>query len=437
MKRLLLTASLVACAVSARAQLLTERFAYANGLITNEYAYHNPTSPDAKKSAVWELTSGSLFAGGGAGWTGVPDDKAVNAGSTAGTNSAVFRMNTVRKDFGNVAVTFRLLNQGLKAAPSVPAQQWDGVHVWLRYQSQYSLYYASINRRDNTAVIKKKVPGGPSNGGTYYNLSPSVPNPVPYNQWQTVRAEAVTNPNGTVTIRLFSSGRLVVQATDNGSMGGAPIRAPGGVGLRGDNANFKLDDFVVTAVGQTTTDSSAPVVSNVRASNGTAMWSTNEPSTSLVQWGRTTAYGSAAQNLTLKTAHALTMTSLTPGALYNYRVTSRNAAGKTTVSGNLTFVAPAPAQSVAFSGVGSTNRTTSSADIVWKTNVPADSQVEYGLTTSYGLKTPVQVTKVTSHRIRLSGLRAGTRYYYRVRSAGKTEPVTHALTTLSATTAAK
>jgi hypothetical protein len=50
----------------------------------------------------------------------------------------------------------------------------------LRYQSETSLYYASINRRDGTSVIKKKVTGGPDNGGTYYDLTPYVAHAVPY-----------------------------------------------------------------------------------------------------------------------------------------------------------------------------------------------------------------------------------------------------------------
>src|SRR5881275_100327 len=37
------------------------------GLVTNEYAYFNPTSLAAKLSPDWEVTNGSLFAHDGAG----------------------------------------------------------------------------------------------------------------------------------------------------------------------------------------------------------------------------------------------------------------------------------------------------------------------------------------------------------------------------------
>ncbi len=228
--------------------LLSEEFNRPNGLITNEYAYWNPDEPDAVTSLFWELDSGSFFAEGRAGWTGVPDDVTPNATSTNGTNSAVFRLSTKRADFTNVTVSFSLLNQGLSSSPSTPPVDWDGLHIWLRYQNEYNLYYASINRRDNTVVVKKKVPGGSSNGGTYYQLSSSVRYVVPYNMWQEVTATVNDNKDGSVTIRLYSGKNMLVEATDDGSLGGPPLRGSGKVGLRGDNANLKFKNFRVTAL---------------------------------------------------------------------------------------------------------------------------------------------------------------------------------------------
>jgi hypothetical protein len=225
-----------------------DSFAYPNGLITNEYAYWNPSDPRAVQSPVWEMTSGSLFASNGEGWSGIPDDVGPNPTSSSGTDSAVFRLTTKENDFGDVAVSFKLLNQGLSSTASTPPVAWDGIHVFLRYQSEFNLYYASIDRRDNTVVIKKKVPGGPSNGGTYYDLSPNVSHVVPYNSWQIVRATVQNNANRSVTIKLYSGDNLLVSATDDGSIGGPPITAPGKVGIRGDNCNFKVDDFSVSSL---------------------------------------------------------------------------------------------------------------------------------------------------------------------------------------------
>jgi predicted GH43/DUF377 family glycosyl hydrolase len=56
------------------------------------------------------------------------------------------------------------------------------------------------------------------------------------------------------------------------------------------------------------------------------------------------------------------------------------------------------------------------AKIAWKTNEMADSQVEYGLTPSYGALSPFDSTLITSHAMTLSGLQPNKTYHYRVKS---------------------
>ena len=232
------------------ASLMHYYFNVPDGLVTNEYAYKNPTRPDAVKSATWEVTSGSLFVKNKAGWSGIPDRVSPNATSANGTDSAVFRLTTKRANFGNVAVSFKLRNEGLSSTTKTPPKDWDGVHIFLRYQSERSLYVASINRRDNTATIKKKVPmppascPEPSNGGCYYDLAKVVSHSVPYGAWQSVRATVKNSADGSVTINLYAGHTLLLTATDNG-IGGSPITAPGKVGIRGDNCQFSFDNFTV------------------------------------------------------------------------------------------------------------------------------------------------------------------------------------------------
>ncbi len=60
--------------------------------------------------------------------------------------------------------------------------------------------------------------------------------------------------------------------------------------------------------------------------------------------------------------------------------------------------------------------TASGATITWTTDEVADTQVEYGTTTSYGSSTTLDTTLVTSHSAALSGLSASTLYHYRVKS---------------------
>src|SRR5437773_12453963 len=68
------------------------------------------------------------------------------------------------------------------------------------------------------------------------------------------------------------------------------------------------------------------------------------------------------------------------------------------------------------SGVTATAVAATSATIQWTTNEASDSQVEYGLTASYGSTTTLDVTPRTAHSVALSGLSDGTTYHYQVKS---------------------
>ncbi|MDX1535852.1 MAG: LamG-like jellyroll fold domain-containing protein, partial [Candidatus Spechtbacterales bacterium] len=91
----------------------------------------------------------------------------------------------------------------------------------------------------------------------------------------------------------------------------------------------------------------------------------------------------------------------------------------TTYSGNTMIDEVAPAQDTTpptLSNIQATNITTSGATITWTTSEQADSQVEFGTTTSLGTNTPLVTTMQTSHTINLSNLTENTTYYYTVKS---------------------
>ncbi|MCX5999857.1 MAG: fibronectin type III domain-containing protein, partial [Chloroflexi bacterium] len=89
------------------------------------------------------------------------------------------------------------------------------------------------------------------------------------------------------------------------------------------------------------------------------------------------------------------------------------------------------------SAVSASSLSISTATITWATDELATSQVEYGLTTSYGSTTTLDTSLVTSHNVNLSGLAANTPYHYRVKSndAGGNEAVSgdYSFTTYAAT----
>ena len=101
-----------------------------------------------------------------------------------------------------------------------------------------------------------------------------------------------------------------------------------------------------TAVGVSVTvanDTTPPIISSVSASNissaaATITWATNEAGDSQVDYGLTTAYGSSTPlNLSLLTAHAVTLTGLLATTTYHYRVRSRDAAGNLATSADFTL----------------------------------------------------------------------------------------------------
>ena len=227
--------------------LFAPTFAAGTRLVTNDYAYFNPTAAGAARSFDWIVTSGSLFTHNHAGWTGVPDSLQPDINSNSGTGSAIFRLVTRRRDFDTVAISFNLLNQGYVTTQKTPAHAWDGVHLFLHYRSQHSLYALTINRRDSTVLVKKKRPGGPANGGTYTTLAPPVHYTPPLDRWQHILAVITTNGNRTVTITAYLNGKLLTSATDTGA-DGPPLIGQGAIGLRGDNTQFQFRHFLIRAL---------------------------------------------------------------------------------------------------------------------------------------------------------------------------------------------
>jgi hypothetical protein len=77
---------------------------------------------------------------------------------------------------------------------------------------------------------------------------------------------------------------------------------------------------------------------------------------------------------------------------------------------------PSDTTAPTISGISASGILSNSATINWATNEAADSQVEYGPTTSYGNSTSLDTSLVTSHAQTFSGFSPLTLYHYRVKS---------------------
>jgi hypothetical protein len=126
--------------------------------------------------------------------------------------------------------------------------------------------------------------------------------------------------------------------------GGAPVswtkRTVKGV----EYAVFAADAGAYQAV--YANDTNAPAINTINATadnegHATISWKTDEPSTSLVQYGRTSALGYEQEDTAEVSTHKVELTGLAPGATYSFKVSSTDSAGNTATSSVSTFNTPA------------------------------------------------------------------------------------------------
>jgi hypothetical protein len=168
-----------------------------------------------------------------------------------------------------------------------------------------------------------------------------------------------------------------------------------------------------------TTQTAPPIISAVTATavsptSETITWTTDQASTSVVNFGGTTSYGSQMSSSTMLTSHSVTLTGLTQGTNYDFDVVSVNAASQSTTSANSSFLTLTPAPAI--SAITVSSITTTGATITWTTDLASSSQVFYGTNTAYGSQSTLNSTLVTAHSVLLTGLTAGTTYDFEVAS---------------------
>ncbi|MFZ2959893.1 MAG: fibronectin type III domain-containing protein [Candidatus Ozemobacteraceae bacterium] len=174
-----------------------------------------------------------------------------------------------------------------------------------------------------------------------------------------------------------------------------------------------------------TLDPYPPSISNVQvitilSSSATIIWSTDEDSTSQVEYGTTPNLGNASTLYGIYTKnHSVTVVGLQSETTYYFHVKSLDRSKNLGTSDTLTFLTPDVTAPI-ISGVAASLVTGTGALINWTTGEDGTSQVDYGLTKSYGYSTALVTTPERFHSIELTGLVSSSTWHFRVRSKDAT-----------------
>lgn len=159
-----------------------------------------------------------------------------------------------------------------------------------------------------------------------------------------------------------------------------------------------------------------PMAINVSDTGATVIWKTDEPATSGVSWNDGTAHGVLSDE-GLSTTHSMRIAGLTAATHYFFTVSSKDGfANGPTLSAVTSFTTqPAPDTKppvfILAPAVKSVNH--QMALIYWETDEPADSVIEYGTSSALG-SSDAHAERLTKHNLPLTGLAAGTAYFFRV-----------------------
>ena len=175
-------------------------------------------------------------------------------------------------------------------------------------------------------------------------------------------------------------------------------------------------DFSLTNGGNKSVNQGSSVTNSVTATLVSGTSQSISFSTSGLPTGAMATFSPTSCSPTCPTTLTISTLSTTPAGNYTITVTGTAIGGLTKQTTFALTVIGVDRTAPIISSVSANSLTSSSATITWTTDEPADSQVEYGLTTSYGQSSALQSTLVTSHSAAISGLSAGSLYHYRVKS---------------------
>jgi hypothetical protein len=230
--------------------VLRQDFTGPDGVFVDQSSFYTAADQGRSENPEWLAESGVLRRQSGVGRT----------------DSDVFRMWTRRADLHFPAVTMDVRLRGFTGGD----QPWHGINLWLNEslctpvpdcslvddRGGVSGYALDFVNRDGTLTVLKKVPGDTRDtypdratsyvqGGTYYELATADWSPA-MDRTYAWSAQAVDLGDRGVLLRLTVDDEILLEVLDSGAVGGPPLRDGGRVGLRGDHADFEVDDIRIS-----------------------------------------------------------------------------------------------------------------------------------------------------------------------------------------------
>lgn len=330
-----------------------------------------------------------------------------------------------------------------------------------KYSTSSGTAYGSMTAFDTTgATSHSTTVSGLSNAGSYIYYvkcqdGQGNTNATDYSISFTVAADttspsvAITAPTNSAIVS-GSSVTISADASDDVSVSGVQFKLDGStnIGAEDTSAAYSVawdstaavdgshtltavardgsSNITTSAVITVTIDNTSPVRSAGAPSGAlvvgttatTLSVTTNEAATCKYSTSSGTAYGSmTAFSTTSGTSHSSAISGLTP-ASYTYYVKCQDGQGNTNATDySISFSVAADTTAPAISSISSGTPGQAGTTITWTTDENANSQVVYGLTSSYGSQTTLDTNMGTAHGVSITGLAASTAYHFAVVSA--------------------
>jgi len=215
-----------------------------------------------------------------------------------------------------------------------------------------------------------------------------------------------TNPEATVTLEAGKTYYMAVQGVDKQGVAG------------------ELSEEVTAIVSGP--DTVPPVISgvslvNITASSAVVAFSTNEEAYVQVEYGKTTSLGSLTGLTTVSSKnHAVTLSNLSGGTTYSYRMIAIDLSGNQILSEILSFKTKDgtdpnenPDAPIKFLEITLSNVSNTSVTVNWITDKSSTGLIEYGPGYTYALN-GFDASSTTKHAVQLTGLSPSTLYRYRL-----------------------